>query len=130
MFGRRFFSTDRKLLRGALLYDATFSRIMGTRNTSEPILIDLLAAWRAALTGKPAGACAVASLEIMDRTVLGNALRSRGELIVDLRMQDDEGHMIVEVQHRAEPLSSSGWNARSSPSAASRLSTHTHGPAP
>jgi len=101
---RRWFSADRKLLSGALLYDATFSRILGTRNASEPILADLLAAWRAALTGKPADTCAVASLEIMDRTVLGSALRSRGELVVDLRMQDAEEHMIVEVQHRAEPL--------------------------
>jgi len=104
MFGRRFFSTDRKPLRGALLYDATFSRILGTRNTSEPILVHLLAAWRAALTGKPVDACAVDSVEIMDRTVLGNTLRSKGELVVDLRMRDDEEHMIVEVQHRAEPL--------------------------
>ena len=97
-------ATEHKLLHGALLYDATFTRILGTRNASEPILADLMAAWRAALTGQPADACAVASLEIMDRTVLGSALRSRGELTVDLRMQDAEEHMIVEVQHRAEAL--------------------------
>ena len=95
---------SRQLFSGALLCNATFKRILGTRNTSEPILAGLLAAWRAALTGKPADACAVASLELMDRTVSGNALRSRGDLIVNLRMRDDEGHMIVDVQHRAEPL--------------------------
>ena len=103
-FSRRWLSADRKLLSGALLYDATFSRILGTRNASEPILSGLLAAWRAALTGKPADASAFESLEIMDRTVLGSALWSQGELIVDLRMRGAEEHMIVEVQHRAEPL--------------------------
>ena len=98
---RRWASSDRTLLSGALLYDVTFSRILGTRGASEPILTDLLSAWRAGLTGNKVAP--ISDLKIIERAVLGSIVRNKGELIVDLRMRDSDEHMIVEVQHRPEP---------------------------
>jgi hypothetical protein len=36
---------------GSLCYDRVFKRILGTKNQSEEILLDLLSAWRMAVTG-------------------------------------------------------------------------------
>ena len=104
LFRRASTGTDRNLLNRAFLYDATFSRILGTPNASEPILSDLLTAWRAALTRRPVDADVVSKVKIVGRTVLGAVLRTKGELMVDLRMRDADENLIVEVQHRAEPL--------------------------
>jgi hypothetical protein len=84
-------------MRGALLNHTTFWRVLGTRNASEPILSDLLTAWRSALTDKPLDACAVTSLEIRDR------VQPMGDLTVDLRTRDTEERVVVALQHRAGP---------------------------
>ena len=96
---------------GALCYDHTFTRVLGTRGASEPILKDLVAAWNAARAGGAVAAAATAAagdscveeLSILDRKVLvGTPPRGRGELLVDVRLRGAEGSMIVEVQHRVE----------------------------
>ena len=90
---------------GALCYDHTFTRLLGTRGESEPILKDLVAAWRAARTGGAAQAAADdVDVEILDRQVLAGAQpRGKGDLVADVRLRGGKDTFIVEVQHRVEP---------------------------
>jgi hypothetical protein len=88
---------------GALVYDYTFTRVMGTPNQSEEILKDLLSSWRCALLGSQRAV--VEDLTIMDKTVRdGFFPKSKGELCVDVHFTDAKHNYIVEVQHRIEPL--------------------------
>ena len=91
---------------GALCYDRTFTRLLGTRGTSEPILKDLIGAWRAARTDGAAQASAEGvDVEIVERQVLTGAMpRGKGDLIADVRLHGGGDNFIVEVQHRVEPL--------------------------
>ena len=86
---------------GALCTDATFTRVLGSRGASEPILIELLSAWRQAQTGD--GTAAVRDVAISDRRVNeGQGMHARGALVVDVRAEGDGESYLVEVQHRAE----------------------------
>ena len=77
-------------------------RVLGTRGVSEPILGELLGAWRSARTGSRTAAV---DAKICDPTVLaGSAPRGLGDLVVDVRARDTDEHFVVEVQHRAERL--------------------------
>jgi hypothetical protein len=98
---RRASSSSRALAPGALCTDATFTRVLGSRGESEPILLDLLSAWRQAQTGD--ASAAVADVVIGDRKVIdGRGLHSKGGLSVDMRAVGDDESYLVEVQHRPE----------------------------
>ena len=88
---------------GALCYDHTFTRVLGTKGASEPILEDLIGAlMRGGGSGHSAPPVAV---KIVDRRVLGgNPPMGKGELLVDVRAEGGEEGFLVEVQHRVEPL--------------------------
>ena len=81
-------SLSRAMQPGALCTDATFTRVLGSRGASEPILIDLLSAWRQAQTGD--GTAAVRDVSISDRRVNeGQGMHARGALVVDVRAEGD-----------------------------------------
>ena len=93
--------TSQTIHYGSLCVDHTFSRVLGTRNVSEPILTDLISAWRLAQTGDKFAN--IESVEICDRTVHpGAAPHSKGELVVDVRAAFSDESFLVEVQHRVE----------------------------
>jgi hypothetical protein len=113
MPGLRFFSSSpsfsaaasrARVRLGALCTDATFTRVLGTRGASEPILAELLGAWRAARMPHRADAAGPLEATLCDRSVLPSAApRGRGELIVDVRARNSDEHFIVAMQHRPEP---------------------------
>lgn len=87
---------------GSLCSDYTFTRILGTRNKSEPILRDLFSAARIAITGDPNAV--VQEVNILDRKVFdGVAPLSKGEVLVDVRAKDLDSNYIVVLQRRKEP---------------------------
>ena len=88
---------------GALCYDYTFTRVLGTPAVSEPILLDLLSAWHTARTGAPGEVLQDVSI-IKPKVRDGAFPKSKGELVVDVRARDADSNYIVEVQHRVEPL--------------------------
>ena len=88
---------------GALCYDYTFTRVLGTPQTSEAILQDLIGAWHTARTGMPSEALLDVCI-IKPKVRDGAFPRSKGELVVDVRARDSERNYIIEVQHRVEPL--------------------------
>lgn len=97
----RAFSSSRALTPGALCTDATFTRVLGSPGESEPILLDLLSAWRQAQTGD--ASAAVAAVVIGNRKVIeGHGLHAKGALTADVRAVGDDESYLVEVQHRAE----------------------------
>ena len=96
-------SASRAMLPGALCTDATFTRVLGSPGMSEPILVDLLSAWRQVQTGD--ASAAVEDVAISDRRVHdGEGMHARGALVVDVRAAGDGESYLVEVQHRAEAL--------------------------
>ena len=103
---RRFATTaSSRLIAGALLTNSTFKRILGTPGVSEPILSELVGAWRAARA--PPGAPVVdAAIEatLCDSTVFRGAVRKLGGLIVDVRARNSDEHFVIEVKHRPEVL--------------------------
>ena len=88
---------------GALCYDYTFTRVLGTPMKSEAILQDLIGAWHIARTGVPCETLPDVSI-VKSKVRDGAFPKSKGELIVDVRAQDSERNYIIEVQHRVEPL--------------------------
>jgi hypothetical protein len=98
---RRFSTQGRVgLPRGALCYDYTFKRVLGTPKQSEPILKDLLGAMRFAQTGVE---MTVQDVSIVDSKVReGVAPKFKSELLVDVRVKDSDSNFIVEVQRRKE----------------------------
>jgi hypothetical protein len=104
---RRFATAPSRSLRpGALCLDATFRRVLGTRGVSEPILAELLGAWRAARSrGRVRFDAPTVDAALCDPAVFaGTAPRGLGDLVVDVRARDSDEHFVVEVQHRAEKL--------------------------
>ena len=95
---------------GALCYDSTFTRVLGTRGTSEPILKDLVGAWRAAREGGAARASdgGGVDVEILESKVRSGAatppVRIKGHVVADVRLRGGEDSFLVDVQHRVEPL--------------------------
>ena len=94
-----------KLPAGALLTNSTFKRILGTPGVSEPILSELVSAWRAARApaGTPAADVAL-DTTLCDSAVFRGAARNFGGLVVDVRARNSEEHFVIEVQHRPEVL--------------------------
>ena len=88
---------------GALCYDYTFTRVLGTPQRSEVILQDLIGAWHTARTGEPSEALLDISI-IKPKVRDGDFPKSKGELVVDVHARDSERNYIIEVQHRVEPL--------------------------
>ena len=83
------------------MHGRDFTRVLGSRGASEPILIDLLSAWRQAQTGD--GTAAVRDVAISDRRVnQGQGMHARGALVVAVRAEGDGESYLIEVQHRAE----------------------------
>ena len=86
---------------GALCYDETFCRILGSKGKSELILKDLVEAWQSAM-----GHTEVCSeVTIMDRQVKRQEMnQAYGDLTVDVRLKHGGSNFLVEVQHRVEAL--------------------------
>ena len=88
---------------GSLCYDHVFKRILGTKNQSEEILVDMLSAWRMSVTGDRSSI--VEEVEIIGTGVKeGAGVHEKGALTVDVRARDAASNYTVEVQHRTEAL--------------------------
>ncbi len=88
---------------GSLCYDHVFKRILGTKDQSEEILVDMLSAWRMAVTGDSSST--VEKVEIIGTGVKeGEGVHDKGALTVDVLAKDAANNFIVEVQHRTEAL--------------------------
>ena len=92
----------KKYKHGVLCCDFTFTRILGTPNMSEVVLVDLLSALRLTQTGTKPDALQVKILDTKVRD--GVPPKSKGELLVDVHASDDESNFIVDVQRRSEAL--------------------------